>query len=290
MNEIEYRLRASGGALLRRSHADISGYIDRQLRNGTLATVLPGVYCASGDIDNLYVRLRAATLWGGPDAIITGQAAANLTFWPKCPVEQITLAVPQRGKRLVSTTPGFEVERRNVPEWLVLQRRRVRVTAPALTAVDLAGGPDRGNAIDQVLRTRSATLSEMWDAFRAQPSRPGNKQRRQVLVDSRDEPWSEAERLQHALLHDAHITGWGANRWIRCGDDGYYVDVLFRTQRLILEIDGWETHGTRSAFEDDRKRRNYLELSGYRVLNFTWKQLTEEPDWVLWCIRKALAR
>ena len=52
-------------------------------------------------------------------------------------------------------------------------------------------------------------------------------------------------------------------------------------------LDGWETHGTRLAFEEDRRRRNYLVLAGYAVLNFTYRQLVEEPQWVIDCIRHA---
>ena len=293
MNEIEIRLQASGGALLRKSHRDVSGTLDRLLRKGTLVAVLPGVYCAAGDVDDFAVRVRAASLWAGPDSVLTGQAAAKLTFWPSCPVSTISLAVPDQGRRSrgqQGPTAAVELECRRVPEWQVRQRGRLRVTSPALTAVDLAGGPDRGNAIDQALRTGAATLAEMWDAFTELPRRPGNRQRRHVLWDSRDEPWSEAERLQHALLHDAKIDGWRSNCFVRCGEDGYFVDVLFRAARLVVEIDGWETHSTRAAFEADRRRRNHLVLWGYRVLNFTWRQLVEQPDWVMSCIRTALRR
>ena len=51
------------------------------------------------------------------------------------------------------------------------------------------------------------------------------------------------------------------------------MDILFKRQRLILEINGWETHGTRLAFEEDRRRPNHLVLAGYAVLNFTYQQL-----------------
>lgn len=71
-------------------------------------------------------------------------------------------------------------------------------------------------------------------------------------------------------------------------DENYVVDVLFRRERLVLEVDGWETHGGRPAFESDRRRRNHLAMAGYRVLNFTWRQLIDDPDWVISCIRTAL--
>lgn len=292
MSELETRLRASGGALLRASHPDLKGHLDRKLRDGTLLAILPGVYCRPTDRDNFYVRLRAAVLWAGPDAVVTGRAAARITFWPSCSVDTISLALQDQGKRVGGgrASVPFAVECRRIPEWLVRHRGRVRVTLPSLTAVDLAGGSDRGNAIDQALRTGSTTLDELWEAFRAQPARPGNVQRRQVLVDSRDEPWSEAERLQHALLHDAKIGGWSANCRVSAGGHDYFADVLFRRERLILEVDGWETHGSRAAFEADRERRNHLVLAGYRVLSFTWRQLVERPEWVLSCIRAALGR
>jgi very-short-patch-repair endonuclease len=156
-----------------------------------------------------------------------------------------------------------------------------------LTAVDLAASELGGDVIDRVLRLRTATLEQMWSAWRAHPHRAGNAARVQLLNDSRDLPWSKAERLQHRLLRAAHIIGWKANQWVSCGTVGYWVDVLFRRHRLILEIDGWETHGTRLAFEEDRRRRNYLVLAGYAVLNFTYRQLVEEPQWVIDCIRHA---
>ena len=61
----------------------------------------------------------------------------------------------------------------------------------------------------------------------------------------------------------------------------YRVDVLFAAQRLVLEVDGWEVHGTRLAFESDRRRRNEIVLAGYRVLNFTARQIRDDPEWVV---------
>ena len=286
MNEIELRLRAGGGVIDRRSHRDLSGHIDRLVRTGRLTALLPAVYCLSAQVDDLDIRLRAAVLWAGPDAVLTGYSAARLTFWPSRQLPHISVALPTQSRR---SLPGVEVECRRIPEWLVQRRGPLRLTVPALTAVDLAAGPDGGDAIDRVLLTREGSLGEMWEALRAQPHRRHNKQRARLLHDSRDEPWSAAERLQHRLLRGAGLTGWGSNRWVAAGGDNYVVDVLFRRERLVLEVDGWETHGGRQSFESDRRRRNHLVLAGYRVLNFTWRQLVDEPDWVISCIRTALA-
>jgi very-short-patch-repair endonuclease len=40
-------------------------------------------------------------------------------------------------------------------------------------------------------------------------------------------------------------------------------------QRVIVELDGFETHGTRAAFRADRAKDAALTAAGYRVLRFT---------------------
>jgi very-short-patch-repair endonuclease len=68
------------------------------------------------------------------------------------------------------------------------------------------------------------------------------------------------------------------------------VDVLFAAQRLVIEVDGWRTHGTRAAFQRDRATQNALVGAGYLVLRFTWTDLTQRPEHVVRTIRDALAR
>jgi very-short-patch-repair endonuclease len=59
--------------------------------------------------------------------------------------------------------------------------------------------------------------------------------------------------------------------------DRFVVDALWREQRLIVEVDGWQSHGTRSAFEEDRARDARLKLRGYEVVRFTWRQIESDP-------------
>jgi Protein of unknown function (DUF559). len=57
----------------------------------------------------------------------------------------------------------------------------------------------------------------------------------------------------------------------------FIADFLWLRQRLIVELDGYRAHGTRSAFESDRARDIELKLLGYEVIRLTWRQLTSEP-------------
>jgi very-short-patch-repair endonuclease len=68
----------------------------------------------------------------------------------------------------------------------------------------------------------------------------------------------------------------------------YTVDFLWPDARLVVEVDGWKTHGTRSAFESDRSRDAELQVAGYRVVRFTWRQVTENGPAVAATIRALL--
>ena len=281
MNEIEYLLSVHQGVLVRRAHRRLANRLDDELRRGRLVAIHPGVYCARGTEHRLEIRLLAAALWAGPDAVLTRHAAAWLTFRPKQRVPFITVATPTINK---ATTTAVRFERRVIPPELIWRRGPIAMTCPSLTAVDLADDWSGGAIIDDALRTGYGSLAGMWHAFELTPNRSGNAMRRRLLTQSRHLPWSEIEREAHRLLDAAGISGWVTNAPLL----GFFVDVLFEKQMLVVELDGWEIHGTRAAFEDDRRRRNELELAGYRVLNFTWRQLVDDPEWFIDCVLRGL--
>jgi very-short-patch-repair endonuclease len=70
----------------------------------------------------------------------------------------------------------------------------------------------------------------------------------------------------------------------------YTVDFLWREANVIVETDGFETHGNRSAFEADRARDADLTVMGYEVIRFTWRQLSDDPAVVAAIIRTVLSR
>jgi very-short-patch-repair endonuclease len=58
--------------------------------------------------------------------------------------------------------------------------------------------------------------------------------------------------------------------------------------KVIVEVDGFETHGTRSAFEADRVRDAELQILGWRVLRTTWRQLERTPHEFIDRLRRLL--
>jgi very-short-patch-repair endonuclease len=58
---------------------------------------------------------------------------------------------------------------------------------------------------------------------------------------------------------------------------------------LIVEVDGYDFHKDRAAFERDRRRDQILTAAGYHVIRVTWRQLRDEPMVVIVRLAQALA-
>jgi very-short-patch-repair endonuclease len=59
---------------------------------------------------------------------------------------------------------------------------------------------------------------------------------------------------------------------------GFEVDALWPRQRLAAELDSWEFHGHRAAFERDRARDSALQVAGYRIIRVTHRRIHSEAD------------
>ncbi len=229
------------------------------------------------------VRLRAASAWV-PDGVLTGRAAARLTFWPEISVPVVPISFPTRRP----TQPGFKITRERLPPELITEMNGLRVTVPALTALDLASSVG-GEGIDRVLRLRLARLDDMAEALRLTPKRPGNGLRRRMLLDSKDEPWSEAEREGHRLLRSAGVTGWRGNVPVLCGETVYFVDIGFEALKLGIEIDGREVHRAenREQFNHDRRKWTCLANQGWMLLHFGADHVFGDPEFYVDSVQAA---
>jgi very-short-patch-repair endonuclease len=274
-------LHDGGGVATRRSHPELASTLHRHAQRGELVAVLPGVFVASVAARDWRILALAACRWD-QDAVLVAETAAALTFWPE--LKPATVQVANRRSRF--HRPGFEVARRTIPSELVISQGALRLSDPSLTALDLIVSSG-GDAIDRALRSRMVSLASMYHALALVPNRRGNEHKRRLLLDSRDEPWSAAERLAHQVFRSAGLRGWETNVAVRCGIRRYFLDIAFRGLRLAIEIDGREFHGP-DTFEADRRRDADLLLAGWKVLHFTWRMLTDEPEWVVTTVKAAL--
>ncbi len=269
--------------ICRRQHPELATAMDWLVRAGHLRPVLRGVFAAAADADSAGCRILAVNA-ALPAAVLTGRAAARLGYLPELPVAVVAASVGYSR----TSPPGFAFRQDTIPVELVCHRGRCRFVTPALAALQLSDETG-GDAIDDVLRTRAATLTQLHATLKAVPQRAGNTTRRALLLDSRDEPWSAAERRFHRLLRRMGYTGWQANHRVVIGSRAYYLDVAFARQRVVIEIDGRLAHIGATAFATDRIRQNDLVLAGWTVLRLTVAQ-AEDEVYVAVLLRSALGR
>jgi predicted transcriptional regulator of viral defense system len=102
---------------------------------------------------------------------------------------------------------------------------------------------------------------------------------------------SELERLFLEMCARHDVPEPGVNVWLPAPDGNRYeADFLWRDQGLIVEADSRRFHDTDSAFVEDRKRRQQLELAGWRVSQCTWEEVEREPRRLALTVRGLIAR
>ena len=66
------------------------------------------------------------------------------------------------------------------------------------------------------------------------------------------------------------------------------IDACWPVERVAVELDGWEFHHDRRAFQRDREKSNMLTAAGWTVLRFTHHDLTRRPAYVADQLRRVL--
>ncbi len=73
-------------------------------------------------------------------------------------------------------------------------------------------------------------------------------------------------------------------------EQGFELDCYWPEFRFAVELDLFETHGTRAAFERDRERQEELLLAGITMTRVTGPRLEREPDEVVRRVARLLQR
>ena len=71
---------------------------------------------------------------------------------------------------------------------------------------------------------------------------------------------------------------------------GHEVDFLWGDLSFCVELDGWDAHSSRAAFERDRLKWAYLESKGATVMPVTGRQVMRDADGVVSRLAAAIAR
>lgn len=286
-SDIERRLDSQHGAVSRlqlRTDGVNVNTIDAWLRSGRLRRLLPGVY--STGAPSLATRAHAAHLWQ-PQGVVSHLAAAHLWRMAIDEPAVVHLTIPLSCAR-TSPAPWLRLFRRDTLRTRRSTVGRLPVTDVPRTVFDCLTLLD-DSACAALLDHATATLTSdraLRMRYLDEIGLRGSPRVARQLASLVPGAASAPERLLAEGLQSAGLTGFLINEPIL----GYIVDFLDPARRLILEVDGYRTHGTWLAFQGDRTRQNVLVAHGYTVLRYTAHDIQTRLGTILDEIAEMVAR
>jgi len=216
-------------------------------------------------------------------------AAALLGLLDRPPVVVDVIAPESRGReidgiRAHRVRPPSRDERGSVAG--------IPCTSPARTLIDLAAiSSDRTlrGAFEVAAHRRTLDLGAVEAALNR------GRRRGAPLLRTLIAEWCAAEALHPTqpklrsplearvlpLLAQTDLPAPEINAPVPTSGGTLEVDLLWRTERLAVELDSRRHHGTAIAFERDRRRDRELLRAGYTTLRPTWRQVEHEPHAVV---------
>jgi hypothetical protein len=141
-------------------------------------------------------------------------------------------------------------------------------------------------AIDGLRLAGYLTIGQLAEAVIRCSRHRGTKRVRPYALDPAGPTRSDLEIAWKTLLVTFDLP-WTT---INVPFNGYVLDALFVQERVIVELDGWETHKTRQSFESDRERDASNLALGYPTVRVTWPRMTQTPAAEAARIERILAR
>jgi very-short-patch-repair endonuclease len=245
--------------------------VEHRVETGRLHRLHRGVYAVGHRPPSPLTRVMAAVLACGPDAVASHLTAAALWDIHGRHGAPIHVTAPTSRRH-----PGVRLHRSGtLTSADVTTHYGIPVTTAARTLLDLA------ELLDDRQLTRAANEARLrrlvtLDALAAQLGRAHGRRtgalRRQIEL--RDGP--TRSELEDAFLRFVERHGLPRPE-INAALAGFEVDALWRSQRLVAELDGRAFHALEDAFERDRERDAELTAAGYRVVRITWQRLARRP-------------
>src|SRR4051812_13389666 len=226
--------------------------IDRWIAAKRLHVVHRGVYAVGHRrLSRDGVRL-AAVLAAGPGAVLSHRSAAALWCIRETARLPIELTAPREVQR-----PRLAVCRAVLPPDEVTVERGIPVTTPARTLLDLAALLDEhrlARAAERAAALRRASPTSLAELTARYPRRKGTPSVKRLIEEHRIVPTTTASDLERRFL-----TFLDANELPRPlvneSLDPFTPDFRWPNERLVVDLDGFETHGHTSSLRKRPRQR-----------------------------------
>jgi very-short-patch-repair endonuclease len=286
-------------ALLRRQHGVVarrqltklgigSGAIKARIALAHLHVVHRGVYSWGHRDLTLRGAWLAAVLACGEDAVLSHRSAAGLLglMRPRRSAVDVT-----SGHGRSSGRDGIHLHRSRLRDDERSMEARIPVTSVARTLLDLAevlDGDELRRAFEEADRLKLLRVPELERVCARAGRRKGLPALRSLIVAAHAPPQTRSPlENRFAEYCREHLAGLPAPLTNVTVLD-HEVDAYWPSHRLVVEMDSWEFHSHRAAFERDRARDAAMQAAGYRVIRLTHRQLETEAPRIAAQLRKLL--
>jgi hypothetical protein len=255
---------------------------------------LPAVYRLTGSPRTARQRAMAATLAGGPTALLSHTSAAGLLGIPGFFLTPLVITVP-RSRRAIA---GVKIEQSLC---LPSHHRRVVDSIPCTsisrTLFDLCGTVNAHRAeraLDTSLARKRVTIPALWRVLDdlAVQGRKGVVLLRTLLTARGGRyvpPESELEARFLELVHEHGLPG--PVRQVDLGDADTWIgrfDFVWRESMLVVEVDGAAFHDGLVDQRRNAARAAALEALGWTVLRCRWNEVVVNPGPLVARVRAAI--
>jgi very-short-patch-repair endonuclease len=262
------------------ARASTAAELKAAVRLGDVERLARGVY----GLPSLGPDKLAAIAYDGVVSHLSAATAWNLPLLIRPEKPHITVPVKRRPR------PGRPV----VMHWAAVSsaERHRRLTSLVRTVADCARILPFGEALavaDAALATSRLSRDELELAMTAMRG-PGRPNALRVAAATTSLSESFLESMLRSLLVIEGIAGFEPQMRVNTGGIWVRVDLGHRPARIALEAEGYEFHGSATAFAADCRRYDDLVAAGWLVLRFTYQQVLGDPRWVVGAVRSALAQ
>ncbi len=245
--------------------------VRRLVARGYLVRLYPGVYAVGHEPLRIEGTLLAALFHAGRGAALSHTTAA--WWWRLIDAVPTTIHVSTPSR----PTPAKGLKLHRPRQIEAVRERGLSVTSVERTLLDVASMRNQMTLRHAVARADHLKRLDP-PSLTAQLRRgmPGARALRKTLEHHLPElatTDSELEVRFLLLVERAGLPIPQTNAYVA----GLKVDALWTEHRLIAELDGHATHANPGANENDRRRELILRRAGYRVVRYTWEQVTRRP-------------
>jgi hypothetical protein len=250
--------------------------IKRRVLSGVLLTEFPGVYRVGHRAPSTAARYMAAVEACGPRALLCARAAAYLHGLIRGPAPPPEVMAPtQRRIEGILTCRSRRMDPRDATSV-----SGIPVTTVARTLVDLAPILEAGplaRACHEAGVLHGTTPAHVDAVLQRWSTRPGAGRLRAVLHGDVHVTLSTLERRFLRVLRAQRLPLPQTNRVA----SGRRVDCRWPEQRLTVELDSYRYHGSRHAWEQDRRREREARARGDEFRRYTYGDVLEDPRYML---------